>query len=72
MTYILFIIGLLGLWAGADAVTKGSLGIARKLDLSETFIGMTVLALGTDLPEVTCQFQPAAWLDNSGNTRHLL
>ncbi len=52
MPYILFIIGLVGLWAGADAVTKSSLGIARKMGLSETFIGMTILALGTDLPEV--------------------
>ena len=52
MTYLLFAVGLIGLWAGADAVTKGSLGIARKLGLSETFIGMTILALGTDLPEV--------------------
>jgi cation:H+ antiporter len=52
MTYVLFIVGLLGLWIGADAVTRGSLGIARKLKLSETFIGMTILALGTDLPEV--------------------
>jgi len=52
MSYILFIVGLLGLWAGADAVTKGSLGIARKVGFSETFVGMTILALGTDLPEV--------------------
>ncbi|MBT4005169.1 MAG: calcium/sodium antiporter [Candidatus Pacebacteria bacterium] len=52
MPYVLFIIGLVGLWAGADAVTKSSLGIARKIGLSETFIGMTILALGTDLPEV--------------------
>ena len=43
---------MLGLWAGADAVTRGALGIARKFGLSETFIGMTILALGTDLPEV--------------------
>lgn len=52
MEYFLFGVGLLGLWAGADAVTRGSLGIARKLRLSETFVGMTILALGTDLPEV--------------------
>ena len=52
MTYILFVVGLLGLWAGADAITRGSLGIARKFRLSEAFVGMTILALGTDLPEV--------------------
>ncbi len=70
MPYVLFIIGLLGLWAGADVVTKGSLGIARKLGLSETFIGMTILALGTDLPEVivsvTGAIEQKAGIETSG------
>jgi cation:H+ antiporter len=70
MTYVLFIIGLLGLWAGADVVTKGSLGIARRLGLSETFIGMTILALGTDLPEVivsvTGAIEQKAGIETSG------
>jgi len=52
MAYWLFIVSLLGLWAGADVVIRGSLGIARKIGLSETFVGMTILALGTNLPEI--------------------
>jgi len=70
MPYVAFIIGLVGLWAGADAVTKSSLGIARKLGLSETFIGMTILALGTDLPEVivsvTGAIEQKAGLETAG------
>lgn len=70
MTYVLFIVGLIGLWAGADAVTKGSLGIARSMGLSETFIGMTILAFGTDLPEVivsvTGAIEQRAGLETAG------
>ncbi len=70
MTYVLFLVGLIGLWVGADAVTKGALGIAHRLGLSETFIGMTILALGTDLPEVivsiTGAIEQRAGLDTSG------
>lgn len=70
MTYVLFAVGLIGLWAGAEAVTRSSLGIARKLKLSETFIGLTILALGTDLPEiivsVTGAIEQKAGLETSG------
>jgi len=49
---IIFIIGLVGLWFGAELVIKGALGLARQFGLSESFIGLIVLALGTDLPEI--------------------
>lgn len=68
--FILFLVGLVGLWAGADAVTRGALGIARKLGWSETFVGMTILALGTDLPEVivsvTGAIEQRAGIETSG------
>lgn len=49
---IIFFIGLVGLWFGAELVIRGALGLARRFGLSETFIGLIVLALGTDLPEI--------------------
>lgn len=51
--YALFIIfGLFGLWLGAELVVRGALEIAKKLGLSETFVGLTILAIGTDFPEI--------------------
>lgn len=49
---VLFLFGLVGLWLGAELLTRGALDIARKFGLSESFIGFTILALGTDFPEI--------------------
>lgn len=52
---ILFLIGLAGLIGGANLSVNSAVQIAHNLGLSETFIGLTVIALGTSLPElVTC------------------
>ena len=50
---ILFIIlGLLGLKFGSDFVVENSVLIASDLGWSESFIGTTIIALGTTLPEI--------------------
>ena len=52
-TIILYLIlGILGLKFGADFVVDNSVIIAGKLGLSERFIGMTIVAAGTALPEI--------------------
>lgn len=56
---IFFFIGLFGLWLGSELIVKGALRIARSLGLSETFIGLTILAIGTDFPEIIISFTAA-------------
>lgn len=52
-TIIIFLIlGILGLKFGSDFVVDNSILIAGRLGLSESFIGMTVVAIGTALPEI--------------------
>ncbi len=52
---ILFVLGIIGLYFGADLFVKGALELARVLGVSEVVIGMSVVALGTSLPELsTC------------------
>lgn len=49
---IFLIVGILGLKFGSDFVVNNSISIATKLGLSEKFIGMTIVAIGTALPEI--------------------
>jgi cation:H+ antiporter len=44
--------GLLGTLVGAQLLVSGALHIAADLDLSAGFVGMTIVALGTSLPEL--------------------
>ena len=53
MTWILLIIGFVLLTVGATWLTNGSAAIAKRLNVSEYVIGMTIVAVGTSLPELT-------------------
>ncbi len=44
--------GLVLLGIGAHLLVTGAIGIAKSLDVSETLIGLTIVALGTSLPEL--------------------
>ena len=46
------VLGLLGLKFGSDIVVNNSVLIANNLGWSESFIGATIVALGTALPEI--------------------
>lgn len=45
-------LGLVGLPLGADLLVDGAVGIARELGVSEAVIGLTIVAVGTSLPEL--------------------
>ncbi len=49
---VYLIVGLIGLPLGADLLVRGSVNIARDLGVSETVIGLTLVAVGTSLPEL--------------------
>lgn len=46
------ILGLIGLPLGANLLVDGSVNIARDFGISETVIGLTLIAIGTSLPEL--------------------
>ncbi len=48
---ILFIIGAAGVVIGSRLLVDNATQIARSLNISEAFIGLTIVALGTSLPE---------------------
>jgi cation:H+ antiporter len=50
--YLIFIIGAVFLYFGSELLIDNSIIIAAKLNLSKIFIGSTIVALGTSLPEI--------------------
>ena len=51
--YLELIVGLTILWLGTDLAISGATSVARNLKLSEFIIGIAVLSVGSDLPELT-------------------
>ena len=52
MTLGKLVLGLAGVLVGAELIVDGALDIARAAGIDETIIGLTLVALGTSLPEV--------------------
>jgi cation:H+ antiporter len=52
INFLLFILAIFLLWLGAETVTKAAIKIAKSLSLSESFIGLTIVAIGTSFPEI--------------------
>lgn len=48
----LLVLGIVGLWVGTEVVVESAVGLCRRFGLSQGFVGLTVLAVGTDLPEL--------------------
>ncbi len=49
---LLIMIGLAGLICGADLVVSGGVGVARAMGVPEVVVGLTLVAVGTSLPEL--------------------
>lgn len=53
MSYLLLVIGFILLIKGADFFVDGATFIANKFKIPPIVIGMTIVAIGTSLPEIT-------------------
>ena len=59
MQYFLLIAGFILLIKGADFFVDGSSGLAKRLRIPTMVIGLTVVALGTSLPELAASVAAA-------------
>ncbi|MCI5493774.1 MAG: sodium:calcium antiporter, partial [Lachnospiraceae bacterium] len=63
MTYIFLVLGFVLLIKGADFFVEGSSAVAKKLKVPSLIIGMTIVAMGTSLPE--CAVSVTASITNN-------
>ena len=52
MTYVLIIVGFVLLTVCADTLVNGASALAKRFNVSETIIGLTIVAFGTSMPEL--------------------
>ena len=52
LSLISFVAGIVLVILGADWLTKGASALARRFNMSELLIGLTIVAIGTSLPEL--------------------
>lgn len=57
ITYL--VLGMIGLPLGADILVDSATAIAREYSISETVIGLTLVAIGTSLPELATTISAA-------------
>jgi cation:H+ antiporter len=53
---LLLICGLAGLWIGSEVLIRAAISLTDRFNVSDAVIGMFVLAIGTDLPELFIAF----------------
>ncbi|QCJ47334.1 calcium/sodium antiporter [Haloprofundus sp. MHR1] len=49
---VLFVVAVAVLWVGAEQFVEAAIRIARRFGVSATVVGLTVVAVGTSLPEI--------------------
>ena len=59
MTIVSVVVGLLLLISGSQVLLKGAIGIAQSFGVSEALIGLTLVAVGTSLPEFSISLMAA-------------
>jgi cation:H+ antiporter len=59
VVYVMFVLGLVGLFFGGEFLVRGAVGIARKLSVPPLVIGLTVVGFGTSTPELLVSVQAA-------------
>ena len=52
LSILSFVVGIVLVICGADWLTKGASALARRFNMSELLIGLTIVAIGTSLPEL--------------------
>ena len=52
MDIFLLLLGLAGLWFGTELTIRGAVSVAHRFGVSEFIVGVVILSIGSDLPEL--------------------
>jgi cation:H+ antiporter len=66
MEFFALLLGLAGLWLGTQATIKGAVAVAERLGVPELVVGLTVVSVGSDLPELAIAIDAAIWNLHAG------
>lgn len=66
MELFLLFTGLFGLWLGTELTIHGAVAVAERLGVPEFIVGLTVLSIGSDLPELAIAVDAAIWNLHAG------
>ena len=55
--FLLIFFGIIGLYLGSEWTIRGATGLAKLMGVSELAIGLTIVAVGTSLPELVATLQ---------------
>jgi cation:H+ antiporter len=72
MEFLALIVGLVGLWLGTEAVIRGAVAIAARLHVSEFIVGVAILSIGSNLPELTIAIGAALKNLHMGNASDIV
>jgi len=72
VSFIILALALTGLWMGTSLSVRNAVSMAKHFGLSEFFIGLTIISIGTDLPEMVVSVTGAIHKLNGEETSGLI
>ena len=67
-----FLLGSLGLWAGSEILLRGALGLAQNLGISQRIISISLVSVGTSIPELAASVMAAIKKEKSISIGNLI
>ena len=59
MEFLALLAGLAGLWYGTEVTIRGAVAVAERFGISEFVVGIAILSIGSDLPELSIAIDAA-------------
>jgi cation:H+ antiporter len=72
LTLIYLVIGGIGLWGGSELLIKGAVNLASQFGVSERIIGVTIISIGTSIPELAASIVAVVKLEKDISIGNLI
>jgi cation:H+ antiporter len=72
LDYLSLLFGLAGLWFGTELTIRGAVTVASRLGVSEFIVGVAILSIGSDLPELAIAIDGAIINLRSGDASDVI